>query len=332
VIHHPNYLPSEFPPEIVVRLQQLPADLQRKYLSWRLRNFLYNIYFSGDQLVNAPANASSASLPPPLDLQNNTMGGLNLEFYEQLHNGNRGEGYFDAGWWVLRQERNGSLAVRKNNLTLHIERHHHLRPSEQWATVGDRVAIHLPRNCLETGLYIAVGNAGPAPDQGSTVEIYFNFNAVAAIAVMVNLTSQLNGMSIPFSFKVADDPSAYGRYNSGTLRLESIYYESVRRVLQPLYQEECSQFGRIVPLFTKFLAPGLGLAESPGRELAGPKDFGWHRCQLLANALLSAEDNGDNSPEGRMDAIHQHFSRLGIAWQRPYLNANSEDIYIPVVL
>lgn len=327
LLHHPHYLPSEFPPEIVVRLQQLPEDLQHQYLSWRLRNFLHNIYFSGDQIVNTPADDSAASLPPPLDLKNNTKRGLNLEFYEQLHNGNRGEGYFDVGWCVLRQEHNGSLAMRKQNLTLHIEPHRHLRPSEQFATVGDRVAIHLPRNCLEVGFYIAVGNAGLPPENSSMVEIYFNFNAVGAIAFMGSLTPQLNAMQIPFSFKVADDPSEYGRYNSGTLRVESIHYESVRQVLQTLYQEECLQFRSTVPLFTKFLAPGLGLAESPEGELAAAKDFGLHRCQLIANALLAAWDNGDNSPESRMDAIHQQFSQCGIAWQHPYLNPNSEDIY-----
>ncbi|EDX76621.1 hypothetical protein MC7420_4877 [Coleofasciculus chthonoplastes PCC 7420] len=31
-----------------------------------------------------------------------------------------------------------------------------------------------------------------------------------------------------------------------------------------------------------------------------------------------------------MNAILQQFSRLGIDWQRSYLNANSEDIYTPL--
>lgn len=330
LIHHPNYIPSEFSADLVVRFQQLPVDLQRQYLSWRLRNFLYDIYFSGEQPVNRTLESNSANLLPSLDLKNNTMRGLNLEFYEQLNNSNCSEGYFDSGWCVLRQESDGSLAVRKQDLTLHIERHRHLRSSEQSATVGDRVAIRLPRNRIETEFYIAVGNSGLVPDNCSAVEVYFNVDAAGAIALMDSLTQQLNAMPIPFSFKVPSDPSEYRRYNSGTLRIDSMHYESVRQVLQTLYQQECLQFGSAVPLFTKFLTPGLGLAELPEGKFAAPKDFGLNRCQIVANALIAAWDNGDESPEGRINLIHQHLSQLGIEWQRPYLNANSEDIYTPL--
>jgi HopA1 effector protein family len=338
LIRHPNYIPLEVPVDLVARFQQLPADRQRKYLSWRLRNFLHDIYFSGEQPANPTLESNSANLPPSLDLKNNTMRGLNLEFYEQLHSSNCSEGYFDAGWCVLRQERNGSLAVQKQGLTLHIERQRHLLPSEQSAIVGDRVAIRLPRNRLETGSYIAVGNSGLVPDDCSAVEIYFNVDAAGAIALMDSLTQQLNAMPIPFSFKVPADPAEYGHYNSGTLRVDPIHYESVRQVLQTLYQEARFSsrevtpryFGSSVPLFTKVLAPGLGLAESPEGKFADPKDFGLNRCQLVANALLAAWDNGDDLPESRLNLIHQHFSQLGIKWQHPYLNAGSADIYTPL--
>ena len=337
LISHPNYLPLEVPVDLVARFQQLPATLQRKYQSWQLRNFLYEIYFSGTRPVNLglDANATTNS-PSNLDLKNNVTRGLSLEFYEQLHNGNCGNGYFDAGWQVLRQESDGSLAVQKQNLTLHIECDRHLQPSEQSATVGDTVAIRLPRNCLEAEFYIAVGNVGLPSDNRLPVEIYFNVDGTGAIALMRHLTQHLNAIPIPFCFKVPSSPSAYKCYNSSTLRIESMHYERVRQLLQSLYREvqfSCGKampvhFDGAVPLFTKYLAPELRLAESPtGTPLS--KDFGLNRCQVVANVLLEAWDEGDQSPEGRMEAIHQHFSQHGIAWQHPYLNANSEDIYAP---
>jgi hypothetical protein len=342
LICHPDYIPLEVPVDLIGRFQQLPAALQRKYQSWQLRNFLYDIYFSGTKPVNLTLDANAANSPPSLehtlDLKNNKMRGLNLEFYEQLHNENSGNGYFDSEWCVLRQESDGSLAVQKQNLTVHIERDRHLQPSEQLATVGDMVAIHLPRNCLEAGLYIAVSNAGLPSDQCLPVEIYFNVDAPGAIALMQHLTQHLNAMSIAFCFKVPSSLSAYRCYNSSTLRIESRHYERVRQLLQSLDREVQfsagktipEQFERSVPLFTKYLAPQLQLAESPAGTLANhPKDFGLNRCQVVANALLAAWDNGDQSPEGRIEAIQQHFSQHGIAWQSPYLNANSEDIYTP---
>jgi hypothetical protein len=42
------------------------------------------------------------------------------------------------------------------------------------------------------------------------------------------------------------------------------------------------------PVFTKFLAPGLGLAEDPGQG----DSFGQHRCRLLADAMILAYEQG----------------------------------------
>jgi hypothetical protein len=49
-----------------------------------------------------------------------------------------------------------------------------------------------------------------------------------------------------------------------------------------------------------------------------------NRCQIVANGLLNALEN---SPEARKIAILEQFALLDLDVQRPYLNANSEDIY-----
>jgi len=46
------------------------------------------------------------------NLENNTLLGVDLGFYERLHESN-GKGYFDPGWQVLRQESDGSLQSQK---------------------------------------------------------------------------------------------------------------------------------------------------------------------------------------------------------------------------
>jgi hypothetical protein len=43
----------------------------------------------------------------PLDLENNTLLGVDLAFYEQLHQSNQGKGYFDRGWLVVKEESDG---------------------------------------------------------------------------------------------------------------------------------------------------------------------------------------------------------------------------------
>ena len=329
-IRHPDYKPFELPAEIVARFQKMPGDIQRKYLSLQLRSFLYGIYYNGSMRTALAPEADSN--PLPLDLENNTMLGVDLGFYQRLHDSNSGTGYFDRGWSVLREESDGSLAVTNGSLRLHIQRDKHLQSSEQAAVVGDSVAIRMPKNFVQNGFYMAVGNVGSnrledAKGESVTVRVYFNLTPEGAVAVMSSLTQRLNEKAIPFNFKVLYNPKDYGRHDSGVLYFDKSDYEGVRDVLPAVYGEARSHFQEEVPLFTMPLAPGLGLAEEPNCKFADQESFGMNRCQIVANGLLEAWHSGDDSPEGRMNPILQQFSVLGIELQRSYLNANSKDIY-----
>lgn len=339
-ISHPAYKPLELPVEMVARFQQIPLNLQNKYLSLQLQSFLYGIYYNGSLRSTLAPEANSVGLPPHQNLENNTFLGIDMEFYERLHQSNSGKGYFDPGWFVLRQESDGSLAVTKGGLTLHIERDsanadsfasRYLQPAEQSASVGDLVAIRMPRNLVQNGFYMAVSDVG-SDISPHTVRVYFNLSHEGAVAVMGSLTRQLNKTIIPFTFKVLYNPSDYERYDSGVLYFERSNYEVVRQVLRSVYAENQLYFRTEIPLFTKLLAPGLAIAEEPDCKFTAQESFGMNRCQIVANGLLEARQKGDESPESRMVCIRQHFSVLGINWQRSYLNANSEDIYTPLDL
>ena len=164
----------------------------------------------------------------------------------------------------------------------------------------------------------------------SVVFIYFNFSPEGAVTVMKELTTQLNKIEIPFVFNVLYNPSYYGRYDSGFLRIQKNSYEMVWPVLQSIHRENQSYFQNQVPIFTKMLASGLALAEKPEKEFFFPEGFGVNRCQIVANALIKAHENGDESPEARMKYILKYFENSGIDIERPYLNPNSEDIYTPL--
>jgi hypothetical protein len=323
-IHHPDYKPLELPSEAIERFQKMPTQMQQKYLSLQLRSFLYGIYYNGSMQSALALNGKGNGLP--LDLENNTVLGVDVGFYKRLHESNFGEGYFDPGWSVLREERDGSLAVTKGSLRLHIERNKHLQPTEVAAVVGDSVAIQMPKNLVQNGFYMAVSNV-VSESHKNLVRVYFNFNPEGAVAVMSSLTRRLNAIPIFFHFKVLYNPDEYKRYDSGVLYFEKGNYEVVRQVLEAAYTENQSHFQPEVPLFTMYLAPGLGLAEEPDQKFGVQESFGMNRCQIVANGLLEAWHQGDDSTEGRMRAIIKQFSMLGIDLQSVHLNANSEDIY-----
>ncbi|WP_193200061.1 T3SS effector HopA1 family protein [Nostoc sp. MG11] len=343
-IHHPDYKSTELPTEVVERFGQLPQELQTKYRSLQLQSFLYSTYYNGSLRETMTSNADSDDLPLPQNLENNTFLGVDLAFYDRLHKSNSGVGYFDPGWTVIKQESDDKLVVNKNGLTLHIERKKHLQPEAPSAVVGELVAIKLPRNRVQSGFYMAVGNAGHKSRSSSDrhagiVRIYFNLTPDGAVAVMADLTRRLNDISLPFSFKALYNPSIYGRHDSAVLYFEKSNYEVVRPILEAVYIEmRCirralpTHFQPQVPLFTKWLAPGLALAEEPDHKFAELESFGMNRCLIVANALLEAWQQGDNSAAGRMSRIFNHFSLLGLDLQRSYLNANSEDIYTPLDL
>ncbi|MBE9180630.1 hypothetical protein IQ268_18890 [Oculatella sp. LEGE 06141] len=334
-IHHPNYKPFDLPEEVALRFLQAPSDLRDKFLSLQVRSFIYGLYYNGSlQTLLAPDNNVNSRVLQQ-NLENNTLQGIDLEFYQRLHQSNAGQGYFDPGWQVLRQEEDGTLAVFKHDLTLHVERDRHLHPSEQTAKPGEQVAMLLPKNLVQNGFYMAIGNAGPESNntaQVKIVRIYFNLSPDGAVAMMTGLTQQLNQAQIPFSFKALYNSSEYKRHDSAVLYFDRSHYEAVRQVLQPLYQAHCTYFHEATPLFTKTLAPGLALAEEPAQKLTAQESFGMNRCQLIANGLLLARLSGDESPEKRMTAILEQFALLGIALELPYLNPHSEDIYTPLDL
>ena len=334
-IRHPNYQPFALPTQVADQFQQTPAALQHKYLIVLLRNFLHGIYYNGSLQTTLAVNADTANFMPYQNLENNSPLGIDWQFYDLLHASNHGTGYFDPGWQVLRQEPDGSIAVTKGGLTLYVERECHLEATRKSAKAGESVAIWMPKNRLQNSFYIAVSNERneqpgyPDADLG-VGRVYFNLTAYGAIALMDSLTLQLNAAAIPFSFQVPYNRSAYGRYDSGILYFERNDYPAVRQVLQDVYAKHQSYFQREVPLFTKFLAPGLSLAEEPRQKFALTESFGMNRCQIVAYALLSAWQKDKNSPEERMSTICQHFAQLGIDLQRPYLNPSSEDIYYPL--
>jgi hypothetical protein len=199
--------------------------------------------------------------------------------------------------------------------------------------VGDLVGIKMPKNLVQSGFYMAVADAGasqhhPKPDQ-TLVRVYFNLTPDGAVAVMDTLTTQLNAISLPFTFKALYNPSDYQRYDSAVLYFDKNEYERVHPILEMLYTEHQGHFQEQVPLFTKPIAPGLAIAEEPKHRFNENESFGTHRCQIVANGLLVAWQQGNNTPETKMTSILQQFSAFKVQLQRPYLNADSEDIYTP---
>jgi hypothetical protein len=325
-IQHPDYLPLTLPDAAVERFQQLSTELQNQYLKLKLTTVLHDLYFIGSQTVD---EATEVSAEP---LQNAGTMEQDWDFCRSLHASNGGTGYFDPGWSLLGETSDGSLMVQKQGLTLHIRHDRHLQATEQTPQVGDRISIRLPSNLFEHGCYVAVGNAGLVNgsyplNHAGTLSVYFNLSPAGAVAVMQSLTQSLNQRDLPFTFKVRYDSADFHRYSTAVLSCQPGHYPSIRPLLEAIYAKYQDYFRPEVPLFAKALVPGLALAEEPLTPEHTPYPFGIHRCQLVASGLLAAWKSGDDTSVGRLAAIQQQFAAVGLDWQRPYLNPDSEDRY-----
>ena len=333
-IIHPDYKLFSLPPLMAETLEKSSTVLQDKYLNLLLRNFLYGIYYNNSLQSVLAANITNPNLLLHQDLENNCVFEIDWKFYNRLHEHNHGTGYLDEQWRVLRQEPDGSLAVTKNGLTLHIEENY-LEPAALSSRVDDLIAIRLPKNRLNNGFYLAVSNSGKQQQNDiqntwsdlENTSIFFNVNYQGAIALMDSLTEKLNTAEIPFTFQVPHHPLGCDRHDSGILNFQRQYYPVIQGLLKDIYAEHQEYFQPETPLFTKYLAPGLSLAEQPLEKPLNKQSFGVNRCQIISNALFEAWEKGIDSPQERVNMICQHFAWKSVDLEHPYLNSNSEDIY-----
>jgi hypothetical protein len=313
-VSHPDYPPLELELSTVERFQSLPFPLQTKYLIVQVQNYLHDIYFTHVLQTQVEIESQSEQLP---QIKNNIIDGIDRDFAYRLHTNNLSNGYFDPGWEIVAEIDDGMAIVVKDGLNLHIDPHQHLPKELRRFKIGDIVPIYLPKNLLGEDSYIAVGNFG-LPDRGEAVELYFNFTPAAAIAIEQPLIRELNKLGIPFQFEILFNPEEFYRYDAGILCLPKSAYPSAKSILSELYQTHQVQFSPEVPLFTKPLAPGLGIAETPTIT-----SFGLHRCDLLATALVTAHLTAVDP----MTAIADAFTPAGIALDRPYLQPDAVDDY-----
>ncbi len=172
---------------------------------------------------------------------------------------------------------------------------------------------------LQPSYYYAFSETvSPFDTDHGMLRFYWNISHEGATALVSALTREMNRFQIPFRFKCPKKRSGYARRDAAVLYVHQAFYAITALLLESVYAEVARYLRGDTPLFTKTLAPGLGLAEDPGRS------FGQHRCELLATGLLHSE--GQNLV-ARRHAVEQEFARVGCSLEAPWLNPESVDTY-----
>ncbi len=295
----------------VYQTSGVPGSQEPPLLS-ELRKALYARLYARSE----PQNAGYRD-----ELRNRTLGA-------ELSAANCGKGTWEPGWIIQGPEEEGRIPVRKDQLTLWVTPLQ-LRSLGNSARTGTPCRIRVGKELRELmpGFYIAIGDGderSTRDEEGRLVRFYFHVEANGAVTFIRTVTMVLNRAGVPFRAKVVNQLEGFPRADAAVLYLDKRDYKRVAPLLPAMYEPLRPLLRKTVPLFTKRLADGLGLAEDPQTE----DSFGQHRCRLVAQGLWTAFSAGRSDDESRMTFLSDAFSAAGLNVAALYLQPGSADDYI----
>ncbi|MDX1999123.1 MAG: lanthionine synthetase LanC family protein [Thermoanaerobaculia bacterium] len=232
-----------------------------------------------------------------------------------------GSDRWEPGWTVASVSANGQVVATKHGRTVELWPGQYLLPRGGGPPQpGLALTAYFPKESAtyQPGFFFTWSTEPPDRDEpGTLLRLYWHVSAAGAPELLARLTERLDRFQVPFRFKTLAVPGAYGRLDAAVLFVARRFFPVVASVAAELHGQVAGFLGQAVPLFTKPLAPGLGLAEDPGHG----ESFGTHRCRLVAEALLR-QPHGD-----RRATVAAWFGAYGLDLARPWLNPGSVDGY-----
>ena len=292
----------------------MTGSAMRDYLRYQLQMRLYGDFYC------------KGSATPGGEQRNTFRRTPTTPFIEALSAANTGTGAREGGWSVVNVA-GDVVTVARDGLRVWVRREDIYADAEDTPSPAQLHAVRFPKELLKLspGFYLALGNEGLAFEPGRVlVRFYWNLRAGDAPTLVKGATQLLNDDEIPFRLKVVNDPAHYDRCDAGVLYVQRADYEQVLLIVRQILVELGGNLKKATPVFTKVLAPGLGLAE----ELSVSRDsFGMDRCRLLAEAIVRIKEHAVGGATDRLAVIEEVFAEEGISLATPYLNPGSPDGY-----
>ena len=286
----------------------LTPETARSFLRYQLRQTLYNHFYTKGAPLPDSDEAEWAREDPG--------------FVAELAAANQGKGSVETGW-TARGLRAGRVVVERQGLTLEVAPEACVPPISEPLASAVQISLRVPsaRPNLSPGYFLVIGDA-PIIQGDGLVRLYWHLTPGGAARWLQSATAALNARSLPFHLKVLYSPQLFTRCDAGVLYLPQSAFVAARRTLRDIYAHVEAELRSEVPAFTKSLAPGIGLAESPGGE-----SFGLHRCGLVADGLVRSRTEIRADTADRLDCVLACWSDAGLDIERPYLNPGSHDAY-----
>lgn len=289
-----------------------PQDA-RNYLLYDLTTRLYDNFYLHGSVV-----------PSKLEAHHSLRTGL-TPFVAELSAANSGNGYWEEGWQIRAVEKD-IVRVCRGDLLVWADPEDYMAAQADSLAPDMSVQLRFPKEFLSMspGFYMALSDKPLRVDHEQTlVRIYWNLTADGAVCFMRLTTTLLNEAGLSFKLKVLCDPALFTRCDAAVIYILKRDYHAAAEILSRIYVEMETHLKPGIPVFTKPLAWGVGLAEDPGIG----ESFGLNRCRLVADAVIRAYEQGKKSTDERMKILVDQFAEDGINLIEPFLNAGSRDDY-----
>ncbi|HBN09654.1 MAG TPA: hypothetical protein DD435_13720 [Cyanobacteria bacterium UBA8530] len=239
-------------------------------------------------------------------------------FVEQLLLATSRAYYWDPGWIITSVFEGGAFATNER-VQVFIDDLSRVFPSTP--RKGEVVNLKIPCSWpnLSPGFFYLFGPNGLFPKDCSLMRFYLNIAPEYASELLATLLDVLGPEGVRFEAKVAKKPDAYRRVDPAVIYAAVEGVRSIQHQLIELSYRHPEWWREGIPLFTKQLAKGLAMAESPRFEPGKDRQsFGAHRCRLLAQGILDALQKGYTQQAACRDCVERAFWVEGIDPKYPY--------------
>jgi hypothetical protein len=291
----------------------LTPTTARSYLRFALQARLYQSFY---RLGRPEPNDGEA---PKRSLDGRTP------FIDSLSAANQGHGSAEDGW-VIRQVHDTTAIVERHGLKIRVRIDECRVPAGTRITAGTSVSLPHPKElpAYSPGFYSAFADR---PFRTSStvpiIRLYWNLTREGAAPFVQTVSERLNHARLPFRFKVLSDPDSYDRCDAAVIYIPMDSYPRAAPIVEQIHAHIAPVLHSATPVFTKPLAPGVGLAEDP----PGGHSFGMHRCGLVADGLIVAYSDAAASLGERVEQVIIRFAEAGVKIDSPFLNPGSTDSY-----
>lgn len=235
---------------------------------------------------------------------------------------------WEHGWTIARVLQQGQISAQKGDVQRNLWPGQFVSKDgpASMPRQGAEISVFYARESrsLQTGFYYAFGEMPEDDTSGfGLVRLYWNISFEGAPRLVGLITSRLNRFHVPFRLKAATARSQFERTDVAVVYLAKRFYRIVAELMLDVHPEIEDALGDDVPLFSKKVAKGLGVAEDPGTS----ESFGQSRCRRLAESVWNCYQRGEQTTQARLEEFRRLLKERGIDPQHPHLNAGSLDWY-----